>query len=110
MAKAERRTVDLSSYPELVVIYLRQRINSPRGLWTAFKLGRPISKAVAANPDGLLRHETAIYDTMTKELGFSAFAPVEQARGRMFSARSRAGATGDETAEPVLSEEELYRK
>jgi hypothetical protein len=168
MAKAERRTVDLSGYPDLVVIYLGQRINSPKGLWTAFKLGRPIAQSVAAKPDGLLLHENimwglfpphlgmrqywrdfdslerwarslphqgwwkaflrdtggtgfwheayfmrggmeAVYDTMKKELGFSAFAPVEPARGRMFSARSRAGAGGEETAPSPLPEEELYR-
>jgi Domain of unknown function (DUF4188) len=168
MAKAERRTVDLSGYPDLVVIYLGQRINSPKGLWTAFKLGRPIAQSVAAKPDGLLLHENimwglfpphlgirqywrdfdslerwarslphqgwwkaflrdtggtgfwheayfmrggmeAVYDTMKTGLGFSAFAPVEPARGRMFSARSRAGAGGEETAPSPLPEEDLYR-
>ena len=168
MAKAERRTVDLSAYPDLVVIYLGQRINSPKGLWTSFKLGRPLAKAVAADPDGLLRHETvfwgffpphvgmrqywrdfdslerwarslphqgwwknflrdtggtgfwheayfmrggmeAVYDSMKKELGFSTFAPVEPARGRMFSARSRAASGGEETVAVPVTEEELYR-
>lgn len=167
MARAERRTVDLSAYPDLVVIYLGQRVNSPKGLWTTLKLGPAISKSVASKPDGLLLHETvmwgffpphfgmrqywrdfdslerwsrslphqawwknflrdtggtgfwheayfrrggmeAIYDTMPKPLGFSAFAPVEPARGRLFSARGRAGATGEETTAPALSEEELY--
>ena len=50
----------------------------------------------------------AVYDSMAKELGFSAFAPVEPARGRMFSARSRAGQDGAAAAPPVVSEEELY--
>jgi hypothetical protein len=40
MARADRQTVDLSAYPDLVVIYLGQRVNSLRGLWTGFKLGR----------------------------------------------------------------------
>jgi len=168
MAKAERRTVDLSGYPDMVVIYLGQRVNSPKGLWTALKLGRPIAQSVAAKPDGLLLHETivwglfpphlgmrqywrdfdsleqwarslphqdwwktflrdtggtgfwhevyfmrggmeAVYDTMKTELGFSAFAPVEPARGRLFSARGRAGVCGEETVPSTLSEEELYR-
>ena len=167
MAKAERRTVDLSAYPDLVVIYLGQRVNSLKGLWTVFKLGPPISKAVGAKPDGLLLHETimwgwfpphagmrqywrdfdslerwarslphqdwwkaflrdtggtgfwheayfmrggmeAIYDTMPKQLGFSAFAPVEPARGRLFSARTRARLEGEPTAPDPLPEGELY--
>jgi hypothetical protein len=168
VAKAERRTVDLAAYPDLVVIYLGQRVNSIKGLWATLKLGPAISKAVDAKPDGLLLHETimwgwfpphfgmrqywrdfdslerwarslphqgwwknflrdtsgtgfwheayfmrggmeAIYDTIPKPRGFAAFAPVEPARGRLFSARSRAGAVGDEIGEPALSEEELYR-
>ena len=48
MAKAERRTVDLSGYPDMVVIYLGQRVNSPKGLWTALKLGRPIARLFSA--------------------------------------------------------------
>jgi Monooxygenase af470-like len=167
MAKADRRTVDLSAYPELAVIYLGQRVNSLKGFWTTLKMGPPISKAVGAKPEGLLLHETimwgllpphfgmrqywrdfdslerwarslphqewwknflrdtggtgfwheayfmrggmeAIYDTMPKPLGFSAFAPVEPARGRLFSARSRAHAEGDETVPTALTEEELY--
>ena len=51
----------------------------------------------------------AVYDTMKTELGFSAFAPVEPARGRLFSARGRAGVGGEETVPSPLSEEELYR-
>lgn len=168
VATAERRTVDLSAYPDLVVIYLGQRVNSLKGLWTTLKLGPPISKAVAAKPEGLLLHEPiiwgllpphlgmrqywrdfdslerwartlphqawwksflretggtgfwheayfigggmeAIYDTIPKPLGFSAFAPVEPARGRLFSARDRARAEGEAAEPPALTEEELYR-
>ena len=167
MAKAERCTVDLSAYPDLVVIYLGQRASSPKGMWTMLKLGPAISKSVAAKPDGLLLHETltwglfpphlgmrqywrdfdslerwarslphqgwwknflrdtggtgfwheayfmrggmeAVYDSIPKPLGFSAFASVEPARGRMFSARARAGQDGSAAVPPVVSEEELY--
>ena len=34
----ERRTVDLSAYPDLVVIYLGMRINALRGLKRTFGL------------------------------------------------------------------------
>ena len=162
----ERRTVDLSAYPDLVVIYLGMRVNSFRGLGTLLKFGPKISAAVAAKPDGLLLHEQiiysifpphlgmrqywrdfesleawarsmphqdwwrdfvrdsggtgfwheayfkrggmeAIYDDIQGPLGFSAFATVVQAKGAMFSARRRAGMTGESSSAPALSESEL---
>jgi hypothetical protein len=54
MGKVERKTVDLSQYPDLVI--------------------RP---------------------------GFAQFAPLVPARGRMFSARSRAGMVGSAPPAPV---------
>ncbi len=56
--KVERRTVDLSQFPELVVIYLGMRVNRIAGLKTLFGFGPKISASVAAQPDGLLLHET----------------------------------------------------
>ena len=35
----ERRTVDLSGYPDLVVIYLGMRVNTWKGLRTLLGLG-----------------------------------------------------------------------
>jgi hypothetical protein len=52
-----RSTVDLSQYPDLVVIYLGMKVNSPRGLKTLISFGPKISKSLAAKPDGLLLHE-----------------------------------------------------
>jgi hypothetical protein len=46
--KAERTTVDLSAYPDLVVIYLGMRVNSLRGLKTLASFGPQIRDAVAA--------------------------------------------------------------
>ena len=168
MAKAERRTVDLSAYPDLVVIYLGQRSNSVKGFWTTLKLGPSIRRSVEAKPDGLLLHETivwgwfpphvgmrqywsdfdslensarslphqgwwkaflrdtggtgfwheayfmrggmeAIYDTIDKPGGFAAFAPMEPARGPLFSARSRARVEGEPTLPEAIPEDELYR-
>lgn len=146
MARADRRTVDLSAYPDLVVIYLGMRVNRLAGVKTLLGFGPKIQGAVDEQPDGLLLHENilfsprhfgmreywrdfesleawtrtlphkewwrnylkdtagtgfwhetyfmrggmeAIYADMQQPLGFTAFAPVEPARGSMFSARRR---------------------
>jgi hypothetical protein len=51
----------------------------------------------------------AVYADMSPRIGMAAFAPVVAARGAMFSARRRAGRTGDAAA-PVIPEDELYRR
>ncbi len=147
--KVRRETVDLSAYPDLVVIYLGMQARSLRGVGTILKLGPQIQKAVEAKPDGLLLHENllfslvplhvgmrqywrsfdelekwakllphqtwwqnflkdpggtgfwhetyfrrggieAIYDATGSRIGLSAFAPVVDAHGPLFSARERA--------------------
>ena len=50
----------------------------------------------------------AIYDYLSTPIGLGRFAPISQARGRMFSARNRAGRQGVPVVEPLLSEAELY--
>jgi hypothetical protein len=60
-AKSNRRSVDLSAYPELVVVYLGFRVRRLRGLATLFRLGRGIGLVARDKPDGLLAHETMIY-------------------------------------------------
>lgn len=50
----------------------------------------------------------AIYDEVPRPLGLTAFAPTAQARGRMFSARRRAGREEPAAAEPLIAESELY--
>ena len=160
-----RQTVDLSGFPDLVVIYLGMRVRSGRGLPKLIRTGRQINAAVAQAPDGLLLHENilfslvpphagmrqywrdldalerwtrelphqawwkdflrdsagtgfwhetyfmrggmeAIYDDMDKPVGMMSIAPLEKARGRMFSARSRLG-LGDARVAPVIPEEAL---
>ena len=59
--KVNRTTVDLSTYPDLVVIYLGMRVSSLRGLKTLARLGPEIKASVAAKPDGLLLHEDLIF-------------------------------------------------
>src|SRR5438552_663691 len=48
----------------------------------------------------------AIYDDMAKPIGMMSFAPVDKARGRMFSARSRLG-LGEPQLGAVIPEEAL---
>ena len=36
----DRRTVDLSAFPDLVVIYLGMRVNTPKGLKTLLRFGQ----------------------------------------------------------------------
>jgi hypothetical protein len=48
--RPDRTTVDLSEYPDLVVIYLGQRAKSLRGLKTLVSFRDKISKSVLPNP------------------------------------------------------------
>jgi hypothetical protein len=162
-----RRTVDLSAYPDLVVIYLGMRVNRLAGLKTLLGFGPKIARSVDAQPDGLLLHENlmfsllpphlgmrqywrdfdalerwarsephrqwwqsfvrdsggtgfwhetyfvrggmeAVYDDMVQPTGMMKFAPVQPARGSMFSARGRARRPGEASIQPVFTEDELY--
>ena len=165
--RVNRQTVDLSSYPNLIVIYLGMRVNSLRGFGRLFKVGPQIQQSIDAAPDGLLKNEfflfsifpvhvgmrqywrdfpsleawtrtlphqawwkellhdsggtgfwhesyfmrggmEAIYDDIPIKLGFGAFAPLQTARGPMFTARDRVKLTGEPSAPSVVSEEEAY--
>jgi hypothetical protein len=68
-----RTTVDLSSYPDLVVIYLGMRVNSPKGLKTLLSFGPKISKSVAAQPDGLLLHENLLISLFPPHTGMRQY-------------------------------------
>lgn len=70
---SERTTVDLSAYPDLVVIYLGMRVNWWTGLKTLIGFGPKISRAVAERPPGLLRHENLIYSLMPPHLGMRQY-------------------------------------
>jgi hypothetical protein len=166
-SKVVRRTVDLSTYPDLVVIYLGMRVNAVAGVKTLFGFGPKIARSVEAKPDGLLLHENflfslapphfgmrqywrdfnalerwarsephrqwwqsfvrdsggtgfwhetyfmrggmeAVYDDMAQATGFMKFAPVQPARGSMFSARDRARQPGAAAAGAPFSEADLY--
>lgn len=71
--RVNRRTVDLSSYPDLVVIYLGMRVNALTGVKTLFGLGPQIQKAAADMPDGLLRHENLMMGLVPPHLGMRQY-------------------------------------
>jgi len=68
-----RQTVDLSQYPDLVVIYLGMRVKSLRGLRTLLRFGPMIRKAVEAKPDGLLLHENITYSLFPPHSGMRQY-------------------------------------
>ena len=74
----QRRSVDFSAHPDLVVIYLGMRVNVLTGLKTLFGMGPQIEPSHKAKPDGLLLK----------------FAPAVDAHGSMFSARRRLKTSG----------------
>lgn len=69
----ERRTVDLSQYPNLVVIYLGMRVNRLTGLKTLFGFGPQIAGSVAARPDGLLVHENFLFSLFPVHAGMRQY-------------------------------------
>lgn len=69
----ERRTVDLSAYPDLVVIYLGIRVTAWRGLKTVFGLGPQIEKSWKAKPDGLLLHENLVFSFVPLHTGMRQY-------------------------------------
>ena len=72
-AKVERRTVDLSGYPDLVVIYLGMRVNALRGLKTLIGFGPRIAQSVEARPDGLLLHENFLFSLVPPHAGMRQY-------------------------------------
>ncbi len=162
----DRRTVDLTSYPDLVVIYLGMRVNALTGIRTLFRFGPKISGSVDERPDGLLLHENmlyslvpphlgmrqywrdfdslerwarsaphrewwqaflrdtggtgfwheayfmrggmeAVYIGMVRDTGFLKFAPVQPARGPMFSARARMRREGEPSLAAPVAEKDV---
>src|SRR5215813_3317455 len=71
--KVNRRTVDLSAYPELVVIYLGMRVNRLTGLKTLFGFGPKISNSAKAQPVGLLLHEPIVYSLFPMHVGMRQY-------------------------------------
>jgi len=68
-----RQTVDLSGYPDLVVIYLGMRVNRLTGLKTLIGFGPQIDRGVAAKPDGLLLHESFLMSLFPMHAGMRQY-------------------------------------
>jgi hypothetical protein len=71
--KVQRRTVDLTGYPNLVVIYLGMRVNALVGLKTLLGFGPQIAKSVQAQPDGLLLHENFLFSLFPPHAGMRQY-------------------------------------
>ena len=71
--RVERRTADLSSFPDLVVIYLGMKVNAITGIKTLLGFGPKISSSVAGAPDGLLLHESMIYSLFPPHVGMRQY-------------------------------------
>jgi hypothetical protein len=68
-----RHTVDLSEFPDLVVIYLGMRVEEPRGHETLQALGPQIQASVEEEPDGLLLHEQLVFGEDPVHVGFRQY-------------------------------------
>ena len=68
-----RQTVDLSGFPDLVVIYLGMRVRSVRGMAKLARTGRQIRAGVAEGPDGLLLHESMVFSLVPPHAGMRQY-------------------------------------
>lgn len=71
--RVKRRTVDLSGFPDLVVIYLGMRVNRLTGVKTLFGFGPRIAKSVETRPDGLLLHENFLFSLFPPHAGMRQY-------------------------------------
>lgn len=68
-----RETIDLSAYPDLVVVYLGMRVNVLSGIATLLGFGPKIASAVQARPEGLLGHENIVYSLFPPHIGMRQY-------------------------------------
>ena len=73
MARVNRQTVDLTGFPNLVVVYLGRRVNALAGVKTLLGFGPKISRSVAASPDGLLLHENFFFSLIPPHVGMRQY-------------------------------------
>jgi hypothetical protein len=69
----DRQTVDLSEYPDLVVIHFGLRVRRRRGLSPLLRFGPQIQKSRCQPPDGLLLHEDLIWSLIPPYLGMRQY-------------------------------------
>ena len=56
-----RHSVDLSAYPDLVVVYLGYRVSRLRSARQLFRIGKGLASVKSNPPPGLLAHETVFF-------------------------------------------------
>src|ERR1700677_1042729 len=71
--RVNRQTVDLSPFPDLVVVYLGMRVNRITGIKTLLGFGPQISASVRAQPEGLLHHENFILSLFPMHVGMRQY-------------------------------------
>lgn len=71
--KVIRRTVDLTGFPDLVVIYLGMRVNALTGLKTIIGFAPKITNSVDDLPDGLLLHEFLVFSLFPPHIGMRQY-------------------------------------
>jgi hypothetical protein len=71
--RVERQTVDLSGYPDMVVIYLGMRVSKPRGMRRLLGLGPQIQRSWKEQPDGLLLHEDIVWSLIPPHVGMRQY-------------------------------------
>jgi len=71
--RVDRKTVDLSAFPDLVVVYLGMRVNRFTGIKMLFGVGPQIAKSVETRPDGLLHHEAVLYSLFPAHVGMRQY-------------------------------------
>lgn len=59
--RPERVSVDLSAFPDLVVVYLGYRVSGWQSLKALFGIGPKLLNIQSDKPNGLLTHETIIF-------------------------------------------------
>ena len=103
----DRRSVDLSAYPDLVVIYLGYRLNKLGAARSLLGIGRGLRAIQKNPPDGLLSHENLMFGLT--QPGFRQYwrdfesleaftrAPQHKAWWRDFARNSRGGGIWHET-------------
>jgi hypothetical protein len=67
--QVNRQTVDLSAFPDLVVIYLGMRVRILGGIKTLLGLSPQIDKAGASRPDGLHFENNIVFSFFPLHLG-----------------------------------------
>lgn len=71
--QVNRTTVDLTGYPDLVVVYLGMRVKAITGIKTLIGFGPRISKSVDDQPEGLLLHENFLFSLFPPHAGMRQY-------------------------------------